>query len=167
MRNRWLVGGLVVSVVLNLLLVGFVIGRLATGPPLMAPDPTAGFGRLLRFLPDERRDAVTPMLREQVRDVMRTARGLRREHEAVYDALVAEPYDPAALEAALAGLRTTLNATQEIAHRSLVEVAGTLTVEERRQLAEAMRKPPWRREGRHGPPTGAMPRPHAGDSPPH
>jgi uncharacterized membrane protein len=167
MRNKWLVGGLVVSVVLNLLIVGFVIGRLASAPPIMAPDPTAGFGRLLRFLPEERRDAVTPMLREQMRDVMREARGLRREHEAVYEALVAEPYDPAALEAALAGLRTTLNATQEIAHRSFVEVAGKLNLEERRQLAEAMRKPPWRREGRHGPAARAMPPPHADELPPH
>ena len=149
MRNRWLVGGLVVSVVLNLLLVGFVVGRLASAPPGMPPDPTAGFGRLLRFLPEERREAVSPVLRGHMRDVMREARGLRSEHEAVYSALAAEPYDAAALSAALAALRATLNTTQEVAHRSLVEVAGTLTAAERRQLADAMRKPPWRQERRH------------------
>jgi uncharacterized membrane protein len=159
MRSRWVVAVLVVSLVLNLLAAGFIVGRLTGPPAVIAPDPTAGYGRMLRFLPDERREAVSPMLRRQLRETMKGARTLRREHSAVFDALTADPFEPAALEAALAELRETLNATQETAHRALVELAGSLSLEERRQLAEAMRKPPWRsrERGAPGPPPGPRP----------
>jgi len=88
-------------------------------------------------------------------EVVGDARSLRRDQTAVLDALTLEPFDAQALAGALAGLRARLNATQEASHRSLVEVAATLTAAERRQLADAMRRPPWRRDGRR-----EEPRPH-------
>jgi uncharacterized membrane protein len=157
MRNKWLVGGLALSLVLNLLLTGFVIGRLTWGAPGGPPDPTAGFGRLLRFLPEERRDALRPLVREEMRAVAREARGLRGEHAAMYAALTAEPFDAAALASALASLRLRLDATQEAAHRSFVALATRLTPEERRELAAAMRKPLWQRRERGGPPGAGPP----------
>jgi uncharacterized membrane protein len=146
MRSKWLVAALAVSLILNLVAAGFILGRLTGGPRFVAPDPTAGFGRLLRFLPEDRREALAPTLRGHRAHVMRDARTLRARHRAVFDALAAEPYDPDTLVRALADLRATLNSTQESAHRSLAELAESLSPEERRALAEAMRHPPWRRD---------------------
>jgi len=142
MRNKWLVGGLVASIVVNLLLIGFIVGRIAIGPlPGMSPDPTVGYGRMLRFLPDDRRAVVMPTVREHLKDVMSNLRTLRTEQQAVLDALKADPYDKDKLASALAALRGTLTTMQESSHRSLVEVAATLTPDERKRLADAMRRP--------------------------
>jgi len=144
MRNKWLVGGLVFSIVVNLLLIGFIAGRIGMAPlPGMSPDPTVGYGRLLRFLPDDRRAAVMPVVRERMHDVLSNLHTLRTEQQTVLDALKAEPYDKDKLAAALAALRGTLASMQESAHRSLVDVAATLTPEERKRLADAMRRPQY------------------------
>jgi uncharacterized membrane protein len=144
MRNRWLVGGLIGSVIVNLLLIGFIVGRIGMMPlPGMSPDPTVGYGRMLRFLPDDRRAVVMPIVRERMHDVLSNLHTLKTEQQAVLDALQADPYDKDKLAAALAALRGTLTSMQESAHRSLVDVAATLTPDERRHLAEAMRRPPF------------------------
>lgn len=155
MSRNWLVGGLVVSVVLNLVLVGFVAGRLSfTGAPAGGRmDPTMGYVRLLRFLPEERRETLAPIVRPLLREMMPELRTLRADHRAVQTALAAEPFDPEALSKALEDLRRKLNSGQEKAHATLVELAGALTPAERLQLAEAMqRRPPRRPGGAHVPP---------------
>ena len=142
MRNRWFVGGFIFSVVVNLLLIGFIAGRIGMMPPPgMSPDPTVGYARLLHFLPDDRRAAVMPTVRERMHDVLGNLHTLRTEQQAVLDALKADPYDKDKLAAALAALRGTLTSMQESAHRSLVDVAAKLTLDERKRLAEAMRRP--------------------------
>jgi uncharacterized membrane protein len=50
-------------------------------------------------------------------------------------ALEKEPFDPAALERALAELRKTTSAGQEKVHAALLDVAKQATPEERRELA--------------------------------
>jgi uncharacterized membrane protein len=141
--NKWLIGGLVVSLIVNLLLAGFVAGRLSGfgPPPGFGPDPTTGFFRLLGFLPDDRRSAITPELRKQMSTLMPVLRKMRGDQHDVFETLTAEPFDPAALEAALADLRTNLTAAQIASHHSFVEMAKSLTPEERKSLARAMRRP--------------------------
>ncbi len=142
--NKWLVGALVVSLVANLLLVGFFAGRMSGfGPPHgFGPDPTAGFFRLLGFLSDDRRAAITPALRKQMREVVPMLRRIHGNQKDVFDALDADPFDPAALEAALADLRINLAAAQVASHRSFVTLAKSLTSDERKALVRAMRRPP-------------------------
>ena len=141
--NKWLVGGLVVSLVVNLLLVGFVAGRMSGfgPPPGFGPDPTTGFFRLLGFLPDERRAAIAPELRKQMAALLPVLRKMRGDQREVFETLTAEPFDAAALEAALADLRANLTAAQVASHHSFVEMAKSLTPEERESLARAMRRP--------------------------
>ena len=104
---------------------------LARRPPF-GPDPTAGFFRLLGFLPDDRRAAIAPALRKQMGEVMPVLRKMRGDQHQVFETLTAEPFEPAALEAALAELRTNLTAVQVASHRSFVEMAKSLTPEERK-----------------------------------
>ena len=95
--NKWLIGGLVLSLILNLLLVGFVVGRMSGfgPPPGFGPDPTAGFFRLLGFLPDDRRAAIAPKLRKQMGELLPVLRKMRGDQHQVFETLTAEPFDPA------------------------------------------------------------------------
>jgi uncharacterized membrane protein len=139
--NRWLIGGLILSLVVNLLLVGVVIGRMSGGHGHgMGPDPTTGFFRVLGFLSDERRAEIAADLRDQMRDLIPVLRRMRGNQRHVFETLTAEPFDPARLEQALADLRTDLTTAQVSSHRSFVEVAKSMTLDERKALADAMRQ---------------------------
>jgi uncharacterized membrane protein len=170
--SRWLIAGLVLSVVVNLLLVGFVAGRLSgfAPPPAFSPDPTAGFYRALGFLSDDRRAAIMPDVRKQMSELMPLLRKVRGDQHDVFDALTADPFDPPALDAALADLRANLSAAQVASHHSFVELAKQLTSGERQELARAMRRPHMHgrggdSEGRQHPPPGMHPG-GGGDEPP-
>jgi uncharacterized membrane protein len=148
--SKWLIGGLSISLVLNLLLVGVVIGRLwAFGPPPgIGPDPTAGFFRVLGFLSDERRAEIRPQLRKEMGELIPVLRDMRRDQHRVFETLTADPFDANQLEQALADLRAKLADAQVASHRSFVEMAKALTSDERKALASAMRRGP------HGPHMG-------------
>jgi uncharacterized membrane protein len=147
--NRWLIGGLVVSLVANLLLVGFVAGRMSgfAPPPGFGPDPTVGFFRMLGFLSEERRATIAPDLRKQMHQIVPVLRKIRGDQRDVFEALTADPFDAAALEAALADLRANLTATQIASHAAFVEMVRALTPDEREALARAMRRPSRHRMG--------------------
>src|SRR5262245_25281900 len=164
-NNRWLIGGLAVSLIFNLLLTGFVLGRLSGfgPPPPFGPDPTAGFVRLLGFLEPDRRSAIAPALHTHMSEVLPMLRKMRGDQHAVIDALTADPFVPDALTNALAALRTNLTAVQVASHRSFVAMATQLTPQERAELASAMRRAPHmhgrygRSEWRDHPPLGVEP----------
>lgn len=82
-------------------------------------------------------------------------RRLRQHREDVRNALVAQPFDAAALAEAFARLRETEAEKAAHAHRKVAEVAARLSPEQRRQLAEFV----GRRPGRRGPGEGRHPRP--------
>jgi uncharacterized membrane protein len=133
---------LTVSVLINVFFVGLWAGRFmrsatreARGPDTFEVDsaPMRGVWR--------KRDA---MLRPRS-DAVDAARRVVR------DALVAEPFDPQALESALADLRTQTDAAQVALHRALVDAARELGPEDRRRLADSRwfeRRGPRARPGR-------------------
>lgn len=153
MRNRWLIGGLIVSIIGNLLLIGFVVGRIAgDAPPPFGPvaDPTAGYMRYLRTLPEDRRQEIAPTVREHMRGLRGEIRGTRGDQRALYAAIVADPFDSAALTAALERLQGRLTAVQSRSHESFVDVVGRLNLAEREALARSMQRP-HRERGPRGP----------------
>ena len=102
-RNKWLVLVLVLSLGANLAMAGFLAGR-ATGdrggPRLL--DPNLRVTRaLLQQLPEERREALRPIVREQLRSIRPSVGGIREAQRDIESALVGEPFDPKKLEAAL------------------------------------------------------------------
>lgn len=165
MKSKWLVIALVVSVALNVVALGFGIG-FATGSPHgdRSVDPTAGLTRLIRSLPEERRDELartgTPaMSNDEVRRrIGATIRELRASQRAIGSALAKEPFDPDAAANALATFREHWAANQASSHHAFVEILGRLTPDERRRFLETMR-PGKDRRGRRGP------RPHGNDAP--
>jgi uncharacterized membrane protein len=162
--RKWTIVALVVSLTLNLLLAGFVAGRLFE--PWMSPprmDPSLAFFPALRELPEGRRDELRPLMREQFRHARGDMRRMRSAQREVHDALLAEPFSAAGLADALTAFRTALLASQEGSHAALVRLAEALTPEERRTLAMAMREGPYRRfphgDGRMPPPPADHPEP--------
>ena len=82
----------------------------------------------------------------------RAVQALRAERRAVREALMAEPFDAARLDAALARLRQAESRVASLAHRRVVAVAETLSAPERAALAEFVgRRPALPRELRRDP----------------
>ena len=150
MHNRWLVGALTVSVVVNLLLAGFVIGRASGDFGFRGGFGAAPKMPQLMFLEEERRREVMQDLkaRNGLRPVLRE---LRRSQRDIRAAFLAEPFDQEALSEALAEFRRHLEASQALSHGKLVAVVARLTPEERRRFANTM-------DRRHGPPNKRPPR---------
>ncbi len=145
MKSKWVAILLVASVVINLLLIGFLIGSRTVAPPGF--DPTRGYPRWARSLPEERMEQLRPVIRQHMRS-MRPALGkLRRAHKNLRDALTAEPYDAVMLQQALDDMRTENARMQALSHSSFTEFVGQLNAAERQQLATNMG-----RRGRHKPP---------------
>lgn len=161
MRSKWLVAALVVSLALNLVLVGFFVGHVSDRPQWTQArmDPSFGLAQVLRFLPKERREAL--IADDEARDIRRslgrTMRSMREHQRAIHKALAAEPFDPDALTEALATFRVGMDEAQARTHGLFVRIANDLTPEERDQLRRALNRPmrggPKRRDEREDVPT--------------
>jgi uncharacterized membrane protein len=150
MRNKWLILTLAASLVVNLVLVGFVVGRLSSGftsPPGFFQ--TAGLPQLLKFMNEGRRHEVLPDMNSNLRDLRPTLHSLRRAQKHIFRSITADPFEAASLQAALADFRGKLDASQVKSHQTFIKVVARLTPDERRLLSQAMRS---RRGPRPNPP---------------
>lgn len=160
MRNRWPIAALVVSLVVNLALAGFVAGQMTRGfAPMPGLEPMVGVVRLVRFLDEDRRREVVGDLWDRRRDLRPSLRAIRGSQRDVAAALTAEPFDEAALRAALEAFRQRLERSQAGSHEILATVAARLTPEERRYLARALSRPGPRSGPRAGQHRGSGPSP--------
>lgn len=132
--QRKLAIALAVSVALNLFVLGFGAARML-GRADHPHGPWTGermHGRGDRERGHRMFDMIGPRsgaLREHVG-------ALRQAQRAVATTLTAEPFDRAALEAALAQLRTRQSTATEASHAALCDLASKLDVAGRRELAE-------------------------------
>jgi uncharacterized membrane protein len=156
--RNWLVIALGVSLVVNLALGGFVLGRMTAAAPMQTVDPTLTTLRLVRDLPDERRRALRPLLRESVRAMHPEVRRMRAAQHRINASLAAEPFDPDELDAALREFRDALVASQQLSHPGLVRLVVAMTPRERALLRDAMGSPPEVRYRRDRPVSPEAPR---------
>ena len=156
---RWRSVLLVVSLALNLLVIGVVATaavryRLAP-PPSVAQATVYSFARTL---PDERRRTIWDATRAE-RQALRPYRiELRRARAEVRSALAAEPFDLARYRSAHDRLLEAEVQARRAAHVLLEKVATRLTPDERRAFArwQPLAERPWRgRFGWRGPPPEA------------
>lgn len=148
----WLIGSLLV----NMLLVGlFVGGMLAGGTSRGDHPPRLDEGEIVRTIvraaPESERAEIRRAFRStwaetrQLRDDRRTAQ-LR-----VNEAMVADDYDVEEMQSAFAAMRDADSALQSQIQTLLADRLGALEPEQRRQLAEAMRRHDRRGPGPRGP----------------
>ena len=124
---------LVVSLGLNLLVVGMVIGSAFSHGKADRRDPFFGGGMrpYVASLPESQREHVRDRLLHN-RDAAREARQeLRRSAQGVRDAITAEPFDADALNAAFAAQRSVYNGIASTGHHALVEILAGMTEAER------------------------------------
>lgn len=147
LRNTLIVA-LVLSVALNLLLIGIGIGqRFHQGPPMMRMNPMMGLAHFTRELPEERREALADALRS-FREASRPAIGeMRALQQRLQTEIRRDPIDPAALKAALIALQTHMQANQSTSAEAFVQLMQALTPAEREALDSSMRRGPHRFRG--------------------
>lgn len=154
MKGRWLLVGLVVSLALNLFLVGLGVGALVfgkgrpgEGPPAAGQDgPRRGpLWMASRGLSEQHRPAYRRVVVEATlatREDLREARRLKRRG---IEAMAAERYDPEAAAADLEKARALeFKARSRIEH-DIARFAATLPPAERAALSEALGAAMFRR----------------------
>ena len=141
-RSRGLLIALLLSLVINIGLIGFLAGRWtnSVATPHM-PPPSIGMGRFLRGLDEDRRDELKPFLSAHFDSLRPNIRASRKTHQAVRAAIAAEPFAPAVLEQALFKLNSNRGAGAAEQASTLASLVDQLSSEERSQLATSLARP--------------------------
>jgi uncharacterized membrane protein len=150
---RWAVAVLLGSLMLNMVFVGAAAGRLWShyGFGWHAHQREGGMRAFLRALPDARREELGKVLRYYNREAARAEREkVRSLRQAVRDAIVREPFDKAALEAALAEVNAARLGFRQRVALDLGQMVAQMTPEERKLFAEKGLRRRGRRGKRHG-----------------
>jgi uncharacterized membrane protein len=141
---KWLVGGAVLSLCINLFLIGLMAGHWIYGPPFGPGGPggpgKGGMEAMIGGLPQE----VRPIFKQEfgaakpqfdaARDQVRAAR------EKVEKAAEADPFDPAAFDAAFDELQTAMDGVQKIAHQTIGKILPQIPAAQRHDLVEQWSK---------------------------
>lgn len=142
-KGRWVKIALAVSLALNLAVIGLVSGAMLSGggPRDNAAAPalrTLGLGPFVFALPREDRTELRGRIEARGEPLRVERRALGRALRVVRDALLAEPFDRAAAEAAFARSRASVTELQEAGHTALLDQIETMTAEERADLADRL-----------------------------
>jgi len=139
-KAKWLLGGAIVSLCLNLFLIGGMIAGRMHGS--MGGPAGRGGGMVMATVPPELKPIIREKLKAHGPDFKAERDEMREIRARVADALTAEPFDRAKFDAALAELERSAGTILHLAQQGLSEIAAELTPEQRRQWAEG-----WRRMG--------------------
>ena len=145
MKSRWIAVVLVVSLACNLVVAGYLLG--SRSQQLIGGDPTRGYPRWVRSLPEPRREALRPLVMKHMRAMRPGVRTMHQQNLAMRTALSADPFDQATLQATLTELREEAESVQRTTHESFVEFVAQLTPAERQKLSKEMDN----RRSRHNP----------------
>lgn len=137
-KAKWLLGGAIASLCLNLFLVGGMIAGRVHGP--MGGPEGKGGGMVMATVPHELKPVIREKLKARGPEFKQERENMRALRLNVADALAAEPFDPAALDAALATLEQSAGKLLHHAQEGLAQIAAELTPEQRKQWAEGWRK---------------------------
>jgi uncharacterized membrane protein len=141
--RRGLIIALVISMAVNLLLGGAILGRVLMGPP---PGPMPNhLGWIIRDLDTDTRKQLKPLLVEHARKAMPLRQEMRQAQRAFRQALLTEPLDESELTASLERLQTASAAFQDTMHKEMLVILKQLSPAERARVATFLHRP-----GRHG-----------------
>lgn len=136
-KAKWLLGGAIVSLCLNLFLVGGMIAGRMHGP-MGGPEPKGGM--IMSTVPPGLKPIIREKLKARGPDFEAERDNIRKIKAQVADALAAEPFDPAKLDAVLTDLEKSAGTILHLSQQGLSKIAAELTPEQRYQWAEGWRK---------------------------
>jgi|GEM_PF-364293 len=155
-KRGWVKYVLIISLGLNLAVVGMVLGAAFSGghdrKGFRPPPDVSGMHSLLRALPESKRSDARQYFRDNRAKMKQTGQHLRATALDARSAIVADPFDPAALSQAFAVQRETLGMTAVDAHNAFVSIISTMTLEERKAYVEALNERRMRRAKDRKPP---------------
>ena len=138
-ERKWLVAIVVISIALNLLLVGFYIGRQPLPSPThLSLDPTMSLPRMLQSLGDDRRRALLQDVDVSRREIASRHRALQKVQIDIQRAMAMEPFDTESLANALENFRRRFDENQEDSHRLLVQLFEQMDPDERSAVRIAL-----------------------------
>jgi uncharacterized membrane protein len=131
---------LAVSVALNLAVAGLAAGAWLRDGPRGGMPRDMSFGPFSEALDDADRKSIRRSLLERVGEFREQRRAAKAEFEALLVALRAEPFDPAAMQSALAAIEARNSERLELG-RSLIETRLIeMSPEARRAFADRLEK---------------------------
>ncbi len=136
-QRKILLTALVISMAINFAMLGFTVTRMINQPPSLA-NAIHVSPRWAHHLPDERKEELRPLLREQFKRARAQRPLLREKHKAVQRALAAEDFSEKSLNQALLELRRALQTSQGQSHADFAGFVMQLTATERKDLAKKL-----------------------------
>ena len=145
-RRRWLMPLLVLSLALNLLVVGAIVGR------AFAPDDHRGRDRVagpirsvigepfVRALTREDRRAMLAEIKEEAPRIRESRESLRQRVEALLVALRTEPFDAAEVQRLMQEQRQVARGRQELGEMLLLNRLIAMDAESRSAYADRLEK---------------------------
>lgn len=142
-NRRWIKIALAVSLALNLAVIGLISGAVLggnggsrnDGPPALR---TLGLGPFAQALSRDDRDEVRERIEGAGIELREERRAIGRTLRDVEQALRADPFDRAAVEAAFASSRGLVVSLQEAGHTALLDQIDTMSASEREALADGL-----------------------------
>lgn len=152
-RRNWLAIALCVSLAINLLIAGLVIGaRINGGPPHanMLNNSAFSIGRAIRQFDGERSAELWPIARPHFKGIRPEIRKLRDAQRSWERSFGAQEVDLAQLDSDYAILQKQISIIQQMNFKAIRALAGELSASERKQLLRALRnRQPTRRAREH------------------
>ncbi len=145
-RKRWVMPVLFISLALNLLVVGAVVGRALAPDDKRQSDPIAGPIRsvvgepFVRALTRKDRRAMLDEIKREGPKIRRSREGLRQKVEAFLTALRTEPFDPDNVQQLMQEQRQVARGSQELGETLLLNRLQEMSAEERSAYADRLEK---------------------------
>lgn len=152
--RRWVKVALAVSLALNLAVIGLVSGAFLGAGGARDDGPGApalralGLGPFAQALSREDRAELRGRIERTGMELREERREIGRSLRAVEEALRAEPFDRATVEAAFARSRGFVVSLQETGHGALLDQIETMSAAEREDLADGLARAMRRIAGR-------------------
>ena len=139
--GRWVRIALVVSLAMNLLIAGAVVGAVFSGGKWLhhdTPRLQVMSGPLTRALSEQDRHAIRRGMRAALRDGTAARNRHRAEFAGLMEDLKASPFDPAAVEARLVTIRELIGAQLSLGEVLLVKRLAAMDAAGRAAYAERL-----------------------------
>ncbi|HEY5082125.1 MAG TPA: periplasmic heavy metal sensor [Bauldia sp.] len=124
---------LLLSVATNLLIAGFVVARLH-GPPPGGDEIERIVMMGIRAFPPELQKAIVASAHAKDDEMKTKIDTVKQARQKIFDAMRAEPFDRAALEAAYADLRTSTGALQQVGQELTLDALASAPADLRQRI---------------------------------
>jgi len=159
-RNKLLIICLLLSLAVNLLLIGGITSRTMSRPDFSAGRPfPPNLGWVMRGLSDARRSELSSLQESSAEAILPSRREMSVSQERINQLMAADPLDAAAIEQAFSELRQANLDYQRLSHQQTVDMLKQLTVAERQQALDFLSSRRFRGGGDRRPRGGSGSRP--------